>query len=354
MGRLSSLAKMVNVGSSTDIIDYIISLLPADAKKGYGSEWTVNCQSCMRIEHGARNDTKHRGGFIINAAGFVYHCFNCDYACRYTVGQPIGKKCIDLFRDFGCSESQLRQLRLLAIANMTPENKDEYDKKQEEYKQHPFKNLPNYYLDINETINTRRKTNPRFIKCFNYLNDRNPLLLRWSKFYWSPAGTRDCIGIKNLSGGNDYGYILRYIDGQEPRFINNLPIGAIFNFDTAKEDRKTNILVEGVFDAISLNCLGLLGNEVTDSKLTNLKTVIDHQKLIYLPDRDSAGFKAVESFYNKQFPISISCPKFEYGIKDASEAVKYYGRPYTIKMILDSVIDNWDLAMVKAKLWCQQ
>ena len=161
-------------------------------------------------------------------------------------------------------------------------------------------------------------------------------------------------GSKNIKGDDEYGYILKGIDGNSSRYINSLPMGAIFNYDTIREERKFNIVVEGVFDAISLNCLGLLGNELTDAKLKNLKIIGDSQKLIYVPDRDKAGFKAVQELYNQQFPIAISCPDFDVGIKDAADAVAHYGRPYTIKMILDSVIENnWGLALLKSKMWCK-
>lgn len=355
MGRLSALAKMATVDSSMDVIDYIISLLPADTKKGYGSEWKVNCQSCMRIEHGARNDTKHRGGFRIDGSGFMYHCFNCGYSCRYDVGQFISKNCLDLFRDLGCSDLQLQQLKMLAFANLSDDDKENYMKNSEELKKHKYQNLPAYYMDIQETLNNPfHMKNERFLKCYNYLMNRNPLLLRWNHFYWSCQGDKAYIGIKNIKGDDEFGYILKGIEGNTSRYINSLPMGAIFNYDTIKDGRKFNIVVEGVFDAISLNCLGLLGNELSDAKLKNLKFISDNQKLIYVPDRDKAGLKAVEELHKQQFPIAISCPNFDVGIKDVADAVVHYGRPYTIKMILDSVIeDNWGYALLKAKMWCR-
>lgn len=329
-----------------DIIEYIYSLLPADAKETSGGWITWNCQSCGRVEGTGVNDTRRRGGMKIDGTGFVYNCFNCKFKVGYHIGDYLSRNAKQLFIDLGCSHDQIMKLNMLAMKNLSGENKEKVSEVKRKYYKLPF-----YYNNILTTSKDLQGTE-NFKESIEYLYKRNPNVFYWRDFYWTAQ--EKAIAFKCFEHQQEVGYIKRYYGkNAKIKYENLIPSGHIFNFDLIDTNRKYQILTEGVFDAISLNCFGLLGNDITKEKLNYIKMISNRFKLIYLPDRDIAGFKVVKKLYDESVDVGFAFPEnWDKNIKDGFDAVYKYGRLKSIQDIIKSADFNKTSAMIKACNWC--
>lgn len=335
-----------------NIIDYIMTLIPPDAKHSSTGWYTWSCQSCGRVEGTGKNDRKNRGGMRIDSVGFIYHCFNCGYVCGYTVGQPLSHKVVALFEDLGCSSDQISKLKMMAIKALSEENASAFQKME---KRRIIRSIPMGYVKLVDNIE-KYKTNRLQNKIITYLNSRNPSMIEWCDIYWSPANsTIEQFLVPTYENGQMVGYILRnlQVDDTHPKYINQIPKGHIYNGDLANASRKYNILVEGLFDGIAINGMALLGNDVTTEKMSQIKYATTKSEVIYVPDRDAPGFVPVQKFYDNSLDIKISMPtNWDNSIKDTFDAVNKYGR---IKVIEDIIQNKMPLltGVIKAKEWCK-
>ena len=125
----------------------------------------------------------------------------------------------------------------------------------------------------------------------------------------------------------------------------------MYNFDNLLKNRKYQIVVEGQLDALAIDGISILSNVFTDDKLKRLMDYKGDSEIIILPDRDNAGKKIVEQVLNEKLPFSISFPNWEKGIKDAFDAVKKYGRLYTIYDIINNKEEDKTKIKMRAGSW---
>jgi hypothetical protein len=130
-----------------------------------------------------------------------------------------------------------------------------------------------------------------------------------------------------------------------------VPQGYVFNYDNLYLPRQYEIITEGQLDALSINCLSILSNEFTQDRLRRIMPFIDNKEIIIMPDRDKAGKKMVDQLLEEDLPFSVAFPNWEKGIKDCFDAVKKYGRLYTIYTILTSKESDKGLIKLKSMKW---
>jgi len=103
------------------------------------------------------------------------------------------------------------------------------------------------------------------------------------------------------------------------------------------------IVVEGVFDALTVpNGIGILGNSINKQMAYLLKG----KDPILLPDRDNAVRMVQQA---KIYGWRVCIP--EWAEKDANQAVQNKGKIVVAKQIRDGIMDNYDEAELRAKLW---
>jgi DNA primase len=128
------------------------------------------------------------------------------------------------------------------------------------------------------------------------------------------------------------GHTSRFLDNRIPKYLNEQQPGYVFGYDFQKPDWQVCILVEGIFDAISINGCALMHNEISDTQAQILASL--NRRIILVPDRDMTGLelcnKALELGY------SVSIPNWEDNIKDVNDAVVKYGKLPTLLSILSS------------------
>ena len=179
------------------------------------------------------------------------------------------------------------------------------------------------------------------------------LLSRWT-YYWSPAQSVDMhrrIIIPFLHDGNIVGWTARLIDSTQdplkPRYYNGFkPKHYLFNNAVLSQPhRKYIILVEGSLDAIAIDGVGVLGKSLTVEQTQWIKQ--SGKTVIVLPDGtpDRVGLidVAARNDWMVSFPWAYRDPAdrlWDRDVKDAAEAVRRYGRVYTVRSIIERAFDD--------------
>jgi len=305
--------------------------LPAK-RKTTPSGWTSFNAPCC-VHNGDSADKRQRGGLIANGDGGIsYHCFNCGYKASWTPGRQLSYKMRKLLQWLGVPDDTITKLALqcLQIAEVGKTNI------QIELPTFETKQLPKDAKPINE--NTP-------LNVIEYLQTRN-LYLEDYKFHWSPE-FKDRIIIPFYYKGDVVGYTARKITDGNPKYLSDQQPGYVFNIDAQTYERKYTVVVEGPFDAIAVEGVALLGSEIKDQQamlLDSLNTV-----KIIVPDRDEAGSKVIDEAIDLGW--SVSMPEWEESIKDVNDAVRMYGKVYTLYSIIKSAESSELKIRLRSKKW---
>lgn len=328
------------------ILEYINDLLPSDKKQRNNGWIYFNCPSCHHTE---QPDKKHRGNILFTSEGFIYSCFNCKFKCGFHLGQYFSKNTIQWLKDLGITQKQLSELLdMVKKYNEENEPSDNKDKETPIIKRE-IRKIPNNYHLIQESL--YKGTNNKILNKIKwYIDNRSPRLLNWSEIYWAEG--QENFLIPCYENEQVVGYSLRMLKDNVPnKYIHFIPQGYIFNYDNLYKDRDYEIITEGQLDALAINGISILSNEFTPDRLKRILPFTENKEIILLPDRDKAGKKMVEQLLEEDLPFSVAFPNWELGIKDAFDAVKKYGRLYTIYSIISSKESNKDKIKFKSLKW---
>ena len=128
------------------------------------------------------------------------------------------------------------------------------------------------------------------------------------------------------------GHTSRFLDNKIPKYINEQQQGYVFGYDFQLPDQSVCILVEGIFDALSLGCCALTHNTINDDQVELLAQL--NRQIIFVPDRDKTGLETCERAI--QLGYSVSIPHWDVDVKDVNDAIVKYGRLPTLLSILQS------------------
>lgn len=325
------------------IQDFIFELLPPETKHRNNGWYYYNCKSCHNFE---LPDKKMRGNILFEGENIVYQCFNCKLKWVWTPDSGIISKNMYLWlKDMGLTAAQIAEFKTICqqfCNNATPSENNVIKKRE-------IRTIPAYYKSIQKSLE-KKESNQTLQRVVRYLNLRNPELLKWGELMW--ANNQNHFLIPCYEYGNIVGYSLRKLNDEDaPKYIHYIPSGYIFNFDNLLKDRKYQIICEGQTDALAINGISILSNTFTPDRLKRILPFTEHQELILLPDRDKAGQKMVKQCLDNDLPFSVAFPNWDKGIKDAEDAVKKFGRLYTIYSILTSRERDKNLIKMKAMKW---
>jgi hypothetical protein len=204
----------------------------------------------------------------------------------------------------------------------------------------PTKTLLNFALEDRElppdtrTLREWAQDDPvePVVKMFEYLVMRG-MDIDWYDWMWSPAdGYRDRLIIPFFHDGRTVGFTARKITDGKPKYLTTSQPGYVFNLDaqTADYNRKYVIIVEGQFDAVAVDGVAIMSNEPSENQAARISAL--NRDSIVVPDRDAAGAAMIRSALDHRW--SVSMPPWESHIKDVADAVRCYGRLYTMATIL--------------------
>jgi DNA primase catalytic core, N-terminal domain len=292
-------------------------------RKTTPSGWTSFNAVCCH-HNGDHRDTRKRGGILFSEEGFQYHCFNCGFKAGWTPGRLLSKNTKNLFQWMGMPSDEITKLNLEALRS-----------KEDQPLAKPIikfeladRPLPQDCKSILKILEA--EPNDEVLAVVDYLTDR-AMDLEWYDWMWSPEnGYRDRVIIPFYQEGRVVGYTGRKIKPGKPKYLTDSQSGYVFNIDRQTEDREYVIVVEGQFDAIAVDGVAIMTNEPNATQIARIKQL--GKTVIAVPDRDKPGAKMIEHALENGW--SVSMPPWGDDVKDCADAVKKYGRLYTLFTIL--------------------
>lgn len=305
----------------------ILSVIPG-RKKATTSGWhSFNAVCCHNRGHKA--DRRGRGGIIFaDENNWSYHCFNCGFKCGFTLGKSISKHTKELLNWCGIDDAQigrwnLESLQHKDILDFTPKKKKIKVK---------FKEMT---LPDGELLDPTNRVHHKFIE---YLDNRH-IAYDSYPFMVTPNDVgrmANRIIIPFTFDNKIVGHTSRFIDDRTPKYLNEQQPGYLFGYDFQKPDWEVCIVVEGIFDALSIDGCAYAHDEISEEQASLLKRL--NRKIIVVPDQDKTGLKFCNKALDMGFHVSL--PNWHPGVKDVNDAVIKYGKLPTLLSILQSATNN--------------
>jgi hypothetical protein len=315
----------------------LLALLPPSRKNTSGGWTSFNAVCCHH--KGEKPDSRKRGGIKTDGDSWTYHCFNCNFKAGWSPGKTLSGNTKLLFRWLGLSDLDVGKLNLVALKyqeNMPKKNKVLNFVLQEV-------SLPKDSKLLTEWITEGEDITP----IVEYLLNRG-MNIDWYNWMWTPEpGYKDRVLVPFYQDGRVVGYTGRKITEGKPKYLTESQSGYVFNIDRQINDRQYVIVVEGQFDAIAIDGVSIMTNEPNDAQVARLQAL--GKEVIVVPDRDRPGAKMLKHAITHSW--SASLPPWGDDVKDVADAVKKYGRLYTLSTILHYRTDNKiKIELLKKKL----
>lgn len=296
----------------------VISFLPSKRKQTTSGWISFNAPCC--IHRGDNQDKRQRGGLKPSADGsWSYHCFNCGYTASFVLGRNLTFKARKLLEWMNVPQEEIERINLeslkhKSIEGLLGERQDIIQKLQSiEFED---KDLPAETQELNE-----------FAK--EYLQKRC-VPLDYPFLYKTMP--RRGIVIPFTHNNQVVGHTTRFLDDRTPRYIQDIQHGYVFGTDLQGVDWQSVIVVEGVFDALSIDGLAVLHAEINDAQVRLIRSL--GKEIIVVPDQDEAGMKLVDRAVELGWAVSM--PEWPTGIKDVNDAVIQFGKLGTLLTIMQA------------------
>jgi hypothetical protein len=321
--------------------DVLLQLIPGQGKVTPSGWRSFNAPCCHHNGHSA--DSKQRGGVIEQGDSISYHCFNCGFKASWQPGRPLSHKLRKLLRWMGTPDDTVNKLALDVLrVNEGIEI------------QQRIVGIPTFESislpDDARLITDDPCDENRFLtEVKDYMASRKLFVDQGYDYYWSPSlAYRDRFIIPFLYQGRTVGWISRTVQpNSKYKYLLEKPAGFVFNLDQQTPNKVFCIAVEGALDAIHIDGVGLLTNEISDQQSMLLNQL--NREIIVVPDRDEAGRRLIER--SIELGYSVSMPDWKLGIKDVSDAVLEYGQLYTLYSIINAAESSPLKIRLKEKRW---
>jgi hypothetical protein len=304
----------------------ILSIIPGK-KKHTSSGWTsFNAICCSHFGH--KSDRRMRGGIKFDGQhNWSFHCFNCGFKCNFTIGRSISVKTRQLLSWCGIDEIEIQRWSLESL-----QHKDLLDFTPKKRKKIKFNE---HQLPLGELVD---KNNPQHKVYVDYLKSRKidssdyPFLITPNE----RGRMNQRVVIPYTYKGKIVGHTSRFLDNKTPKYINEQQPGYVFNIDMQRDDWQVCILTEGIFDALSIDGVAVMHDDISNEQAELLSTL--NRQIIVVPDRDKTGMNMIEKALSLGYQVSL--PDWDKDIKDVNDAVVKYGKLQTLLSIIQSATNS--------------
>lgn len=317
----------------TLVVDKFKTLLPPRTKTNPSGWTSFNAPCCQHRGHSA--DTRKRAGVRFDSDGIVYNCFNCKFTTGWQPGSSFGEKMKSLCRWLGANDEDVKDL---IFESLKTEASDYHAEQSQHTSTFVEKTLPEASMPLIEWVNS---------EFWNDISDQVEAVMAYvgsrghdpfdGNFYWTPLeGYEDRVIIPFRYQNKIVGNTARKITKGRPKYISDQPSKFVFNVDRQCENQKYILVVEGPFDALAVNGVALLTNEISDQQSRILESF--DSEILLIPDQDLAGLITIKQAMERGW--SVSFPNWEDDIKDVSEAVNRYGRLFVTVDAIETAVNN--------------
>lgn len=306
----------------TLVVDKFRTLLPPRAKNSPSGWTSFNAPCCQHRGHSP--DTRKRGGIRFDGNGIVYNCFNCKFSTGWQPGSPFGEKMKTLSRWLGANEDTIKEMVFEALKTEGEEYAPEHYQSKIEFTD---KELPEAAAPISKWLEQYDNVTAEWLDpLINYITDRgfDPLS---ENFYWSPTpGYENRVIIPFRWQNRIVGNTARKVTNGKPKYLSDQHPHFVFNFDAQQENQKYILVCEGPFDALAVNGVALLTNDIADQQSRIINSL--GAEVIVIPDQDQAGLALFDRA--SELNWSVAMPNWDDSVKDVAEAVLKYGKLFVI------------------------
>ena len=286
--------------------------------KKTASGWLSGNAVCC-IHRGDTQDKRGRGGLKIADNGWSYSCFNCGYTASFVLGRNLTFKARKLLEWMNVPKEEIERMNLESLKHKSIEGL--LGERQE---------IVNKLQNIEfEDRDLPSDTQPVNSMAEEYLRGRC-IPLDYPFLYKTMP--RRGIVIPFTHNNQVVGHTTRFLDDRNPRYIQDIQPGYVFGTDLQRDSWQVAIVVEGVFDALSINGLAVLHAEINDAQVRLIRSL--GREVIVVPDQDEAGMKLVDRAVELGWAVSM--PEWPADIKDVNDAVIRWGKLATLITIMQS------------------
>jgi len=296
----------------------VISFLPAKRKQTTSGWISFNAPCC--VHRGDTQDKRQRGGIKPGTDGsWSYHCFNCGFTASFVLGRNVTFKARKLLEWMNVPQEEIERINLESLKHKSIEGL--LGERQA---------IVNHLQNIGfEDRDLPADTQPLSATGQAYLNSRK-LPLDYPFLYKTMP--RPGIVVPFTHDNQVVGHTTRFLDDRTPKYIQDIQPGYVFGTDLQNANWQYAIVVEGVFDALSINGLAVLHADVNDAQARLIRSL--GREVIVVPDQDAAGMKLVDRAV--ELGWSVSMPDWPADVKDVNDAVIRWGRLATLLTIMQS------------------
>jgi hypothetical protein len=296
----------------------VISYLPGKRKSTTSGWISFNAPCC--IHRGDTQDKRQRGGLKPGTDGsWSYHCFNCGYTASFVLGRNLTFKARKLLEWMTVPQEEIERMNLESLKHKSIEGL--LGERQQVVNQ--LQNI------VFEDRDLPADTQP--------LNDNGEAYLRSRRLpldypFMYKTMPRPGIVIPFTHDNQVVGHTTRFLDDRTPRYIQDIQPGYVFGTDLQGANWQYAIVVEGVFDALSIDGLAVLHAEINEAQARLIRSL--GRDVIVVPDQDEAGMKLVDRAV--ELGWSVSMPNWPEGVKDVNDAVIRWGKLATLITIMQA------------------
>jgi hypothetical protein len=296
----------------------VISFLPAKRKQTASGWISFNAPCC--IHRGDNQDKRQRGGIKPGTDGsWSYHCFNCGYTASFVLGRNLTFKARKLLEWMNVPQEEIERMNLESLKHKSIQGL--LGERQQVVNQ--LQNI------VFEDRDLPADTQPLNEIAEEYLHGRR--LPRDYPFMYKTM-PRPGIVIPFTHDNQVVGHTTRFLDDRTPRYIQDIQPGYVFGTDLQGTNWQYAIVVEGVFDALSIDGLAVLHAEINDAQVRLIRSL--GREVIVVPDQDEAGMRLVDRAV--ELGWSVSMPNWPAEVKDVNDAVIRYGKLATLITIMQA------------------
>ena len=295
----------------------VLSYLPGK-RKSTSSGWiSFNAPCC--VHNGESADRRQRGGIKATDQGWSYHCFNCGFTASFVLGRNLSFKARKLLGWLNVDRNEIERINLESLRHRNIEgilNERQQVSQKLQGIEFEDRDLPADTQPLNDTA-------------IQYLADRG---IHTDYPFLYKTMPRPGIVIPFTHDNQVVGHTTRFLDDRTPKYIQDIQHGYVFGTDLQRDSWQHVLVMEGVFDALSIGGLAVLHAEINDAQVRLIRSL--DREVTVVPDQDEAGMRLVDRALELGWAVSI--PNWPTDVKDVNDAVRRYGQVATLLSIFEA------------------
>lgn len=287
----------------------ILNYLPGKRKLTPSGWISFNAPCC--------DDRRQRGGVKQSEQGWSYSCFNCRFTASFILGRTVSFKARKLLTLLRVPEAEIDHLNLESMRHRSMTGL--LDDRQRTFNQlaaitFEERDLPPFAELLTEEGPHRDYVRGRQVP------EHYPVMIQTQNdgVHW----TRSHVVIPFTHEDRVVGYTCRFLDNRQPKFISDSQPGYVFGIDLQHAVWQHVLVMEGIFDALSIGGLAVMHNAISDAQARLIRSL--DREITVVPDQDTAGLEMVDRALELGWAVSI--PDWPVGCKDVNDAVIKLGK----------------------------